>query len=57
MQVVLGNRQYRTDGKKSPISGRLLNVEYQNDFGMWKRVRNVSHREQVLQKLEELGRA
>jgi len=49
----IGARQYRTDGRKSAISGRLLNVEYQSTPGVWKNVKNVSRREEVLRMLKE----
>lgn len=51
--VIIGDRQYRTNGTKSHISGRLMSVEYQDDFGMWRRVKNVSRREEVLLMLEQ----
>jgi len=45
-------REYRTDGRKSPISGRLLIVESRRDDGTWRAVRNVSTRERILNLLE-----
>lgn len=53
--VDIADRSYRTDGIKSPISGRLDTVEYWNGY-CWKPVRNVSRREEVLLILEESDR-
>lgn len=51
-EFLIGNRRYRTDGRKSDVSGRLLKVEYQNDFGAWRNVKNISRREEVLNLME-----
>lgn len=51
-EFLIGNRHYRTDGRKSDVSGRLLMVEYRNGLGFWKTVKNVSRREEVLNLME-----
>lgn len=44
MEIVISGREriYRTDGRKSKISGRLMQVEYLDRFGNWKTVKNPS---------------
>jgi len=49
---MIDGRAYRTDGVKSPVSGRLRVVESLRDDGQWKTVRNISRRDQVLARLE-----
>lgn len=45
--TVIGSRQYRSNGKRSLVSGRLIDAEYQNDFGVWKKVKNWSRIEEI----------
>ena len=49
---IIDGREYRTCGCECPLSGRLLHVESLRASGVWKTVKNVSRREQVLQMLE-----
>lgn len=49
---LIDGRLYQTDGKRSEVSGRLVDVRYLRDDGGWREVKNVTRCEEILNILE-----